>query len=893
VSEKQTARAVARYRRLLWMYPRDFRTQFEESMCAAFAAEFEMTSGKASRSTLWTVTVMQALVHAAAEWLGVVRKRDSRLGRGLGVDLRVAVRTLRRRPDYAAVVIATLAIGIGATAIVFNLVNAYLFASLPFHEANRLVYLRDMVARPGETAWQYTPTPRSFYAMREGFNRFSSVAAHQYRVVNVATDVDVTQVVGPAVSDAWLETLGVEPVLGRGFSAEEQRLGSQARVTLLSHGLWTRLLGADPAAIGRPVLLDGEPYTAIGVLPPGFHYPWGAQLWTMADFDPNSGAFGTAVVARLTPGTEPQAVRLALAEFSSGIATQYPETHRDITFVFTSMREQIFGNRPGVGLVLLSAVGLLLLIACANVAGVSVVRVLSRDRELAVRRALGGSRRQLFRLVFLEGAVLTTIGGGLGLGAVWLTKGWLMGLVTTREAGLTQVATALDVDGRVTTFTVGVTLLVTLVAGLVPALKAMWSRPSSVAQTAGRSGFSPYARRVLRTVVVVETALAVVLLLAATLVYDSYDQLASVDRGYESSDRFAVGLSLPERRFSDGASRLQMLRRVVERLEAEPGVYRAGYTHHLPVTPGNWTRGYSVEGIMASESGRSVLANVRWVGRSYFDALGMRMVRGRVFTTDEMDGAADVVVLSELLARKHFGDDDPVGRQFKVGGLSDATPWLEIVGVVEQAQEEWAFNESFYLPYTSNPLDFVELVVHAAANIALPDVREAVREVDPGQAVDQFRSLSMLEREDLRSDRTGAMIIAFFGLSGLALSVLGIYGVVAYSVRQRDREMGIRVALGSRGGNLIWFILKEGTSALGTGVGVGLLVAIATLPFISNRLSTAGESVQVQLLANGLELSTLALAAVAGTVLFAGVVACLIPACRVLVGDPVRVLRQE
>jgi len=712
-------------------------------------------------------------------------------------------------------------------------------------------------------------------------------------VVSVRSDIDAAQVAGSAVSDGWLETLGVEPVLGRGFSVEEQRLGSQARVVLLSHGLWIRLLGADPAAIGRPLLLDGEPYTPIGVLPPGFHYPWGAQLWTMADFDRNSGVFGTGVVARLAPGAAPDAVRLALTEFSRGIAAEYPDTHREVTFAFVSMREQIFGNRPGVGLVLLGAVGLLLLIACANVAGVAVVRVLSRDREFAVRRALGGSAWRLFRLVFLEGAVLTAIGGGLGLWGAWMTKDWLTSLVTAREAGLSQVASALEVDGRVTAFTVGVTLLVTMIAGLVPAIMATWSRTSTVAKTGGRAGLSAHGRRVLSAVVVVETAFAVVLLLAATLIYDAYNQLASVERGYEAVDRFAVRLSMPERQFPDGASRLQMLRRVVERLEAEPGVTAAGYTHHLPVTPGNWTRAYSIDGIMASESGRSVLANVRWIGRTYFDALGMRMARGRVFTTGEMDRAADVVVLSEQLARKHFGDDDPIGRRFKIGELNDGNPWLEIVGVVQQAQEEWAFNETFYLPYTHRPHNVVELVVHAAPNVALPNVRAAVREIDPGQSADQLRSLSMLQTEDLRSDRTGAMIIAMFGLAGLALSVLGIYGVVSYSVRQRDREMGIRVALGSKGSNLVWLTLKEGTRALGTGIGVGLLAAITVLPVVSNRLSSVGESVQVQLLANGLALSAPDLAAVAAIVLLAGAVACLIPARQVLSGDPVRVLRED
>jgi predicted permease len=731
--DHRVTRGVAWYRRLLILYPLAFRQRFGDSMAEAFAAEVEATRGPLGRAWLWTVTVAHALVHGIAERLHGSRREVGVGGRGPGVatdlaaDLRVAVRTLRRRPGYATLVITTLTLGIGANAAIFSLVNAYLFAPLPFADSDRLVHLRDMVSRPGEEPWWYTPTPRSFHAVREGFVPFQDVAAHVTRAVSVRTDVDVVQAVGAVVSDRWMETLGIELMVGRGFSAEEQALGAQARAVVLSHDLWQRLMGGDPAALGRPLVLDGEPFIPIGVFPPGFNYPWGAELWMVGDFDRTSGVFGTGTVARLLPGREVEAVRSELIDFSRTIAGEYPDTHRDITFAFVSMREQLFGNRTGVSVALLGAVLLLLLTAGASVAGVSVARALSRDREMAVRSSLGAGRGRLVRLVLLEGVVLAAIGGGLALLATSWTGSWLTDLLAVGGTRLTQVHLVLEPDGRVAAFTIGVTLLVAALTALIPAVLATGSGAHGLSAATARTGLSRAARRALRGVVVAEVAFCVPLLLSAALVHEAFDRLASAERGYEAEDRVTVSLAFPERRYPDGAERVRVLRRMVERIEAEPGVVAAGYTHHLPVSPGDWTRAYSIDGIMSSESGSSVLANIRFVGPTYFDAIGMRMLQGRTFTEDEMDRAAAVVVLSADLARKHFGAADPVGRLFKSGSPSDPTPWREIVGVVEQAQEEWAFNETFYVPYSERPLESVELVVHAGPGVGAPAVRAAIQ----------------------------------------------------------------------------------------------------------------------------------------------------------------------
>ena len=884
-------------------------------MCATFAAEFEgaVARGRFSVVGLWTVTVLHFLMLAPVEWLSHLRRSfasrqpagDSQrttLGsrpslqnplRGVGADLKIAVRTVRRQPGYTALVVATLAFGIGATTGIFSLVNAFLFAPLPFADAARLVSLRDVISRPGQADWWYTPTPRSFFQIRENFPLLEDVAGQAYRTVSVTGQLDPAQVVGVAVSDRWLEALGVDPVLGRGFSPVEQALGDQARVVLLGHGFWTSRLGADTSVLDGSILLDGAPYTPIGVMPQGFRYPWGGELWFPGTFDRNSGIFGLNSIGRMASGVTPETLEQALIEFSEEVAAAFPDTHRDIRFGFFSMRRQLFGNRPGVGLVLLGSVALLLLIACANVAGLALVRVLSRNQEMAIRGTLGSSRWRSFRLVFLEGAMMSAAGGAIGLWLAYLIQGTFGGASGGRESGLWQVTDSINVDARVAMFAAAATGLAMLITGLAPAVRASWPNRGSLLESGGRGGMSGKSKHLLAMVVVSESGFAVALLIAATLVLHAYSALATVDRGYDAVDRYALRISMPQRRFPEGDDRLRTLRRIVDRLEAEPGVLAAGYAHHLPVTPGDWTRAYSIENGVASGPGRRILANIRWIGPSYFDALGMRMDRGRTFSPDEMSRAADVVILSSHLARLHWPDDDPIGKRFKIGELGDDNRWLEVVGVVAQAQEEWAFLETFYLPYTHRPFDWVELVIHATPSVTRDAIRTAIREIDVLQPAEDLRPLAQLQVDDLRSDRTSALIMSLFGIAGLALSVLGTYGVVSYSVRQRSREIGIRLALGSPSSAVMLLILREGGTWLGAGVAIGVVGALGTLTLVSTRLSAVGESVQVQLLAQGLNVQPFALMGVMLAVCTTGTLACLVPARRVLQNDPVRSLQQQ
>lgn len=889
------------YRLLLRLYPPAFRRRFGSSMTAAFAAERDSVQGRGPRAMvmLWIVSVWHVAVYAAAEWVRVVARvprrraelRPRTVMAGTLGDVQVALRALRRQPGFATVVVLTLALGIGANTAVFSLVNAFLFAPLPFGESDRLVHLRDVIERSGEADWWYTPAPRSMYAIREGAAHLERIAGHEYRVFAVTGDVEPSQATGVAVSDQWLQTLRVAPVLGRGFTPEEEALGAQARVVLIGHGLWTRRMGGDSTIVGRTLSLNGEPHTAIGVMPPGFRYPWASDLWVLGDFDRNDGIFGLGTVARLADGATPETFQASLDELSLAVAEAYPDTHRDVRFQFVSMREQLFGNRPGLGLILLGAVALLLLIACINVSGVVLVRVLSRDRELAVRAALGAGAWRTFRLVLIEGAVLAALGGGLGLWIADLSSGALSRLSTASESGLGLVATAVTTDVRVTAFAIAVTALVTVVAGVLPAWYAAAPTRFSVLKETDRGGVSRGRRRVLGIVVVSEAGLAVALLAAAALVLDAYRALAGTERGYEVGDRYAVRIAMPVSRVPTDEARVQLVRRIVERLQAEPGVRQAGYAHHLPMTPGDWTRAYTVEGGVASESGRQVLANVRWVGPTYFETMAMSMERGRTFTAEEMDRGAEVVVVSGDFARRHWPNEDPIGRRFKLGELGDGQPWLQVVGVVAQAQEEWAFSETLYFPYAHRALEWVEMVVHTIPGTMMPNVRAAIREVDPDQPADAFRSLIALEAEDLRTDRAGAGIIALFGAGGLLLSMLGTYGVVGYTVRQRRRELGIRAALGSVASALAWLVVREGSRWILVGTLIGGAAAAVVLPVVFNRVAAVGESVQVQLFTQGPSVNPVALVAVIIAVLAAGMAACLLPARRAMREDPVQALR--
>jgi len=807
-------------------------------------------------------------------------------------DVRYAVRQIIRRPGFALIVILTLGLGIGATTSIFSLVNTMLFRPLPFENAERLVRMRDAVARPGREPWLYNTSPRSYFAMKEWDGAFVDVTAQRFMIFNITGTDEPARVTGIGVSTDWLQTLGVEPIRGRNFTPEEARLGSEARVALIGHGLWTRRFGADPSAVGRTITLNGRIYTIIGVMPPLFNYPYGSELWVPETFDRDSGAFGPNVVARLKRGVSLETAQAQLNALSDRLRQEHPNTHASVTLRAVPIREDLVGNHPRLGVILLGAVGFLLLIACANVANLLLVRSSARRTEFALRAALGARRRRQVRQVVTESLVLATLGAVLGL---VLTAG-LTDVLAQLSIADYEFFTDVRVDGRVLAFGLAVTVVTTLLFGLVPALRA--SRPDLQRglKEGGRSGRLA-GGRLMRTLVASEVALALVLLAGAGLMLHNFTALQRQDPGYATQDRLTMELALPAHRYRQPEDQFRFVERLGERLEAVPGVLSAGLTTHLPLSPGSTTQAVSIQGGQASEPGNQLLVNWRTVTPGYLSTMGIPLLAGRDFSDDEVREPRTVAVVNEPFAQRYWPGRDPLGQQFKFGGLDSESPWLTVVGVVGDVDELYEVEETVYIPFGFRPDPDLSLVVHTAADPGAfaPQVRDAVWEIDSDQPVENLTTLEEMLSASISQERMSALLMQAFAVFALLLATLGLYGVTSYAVSLRSHEFGIRKALGCTPGGILGLVLKQGTVLALIGITLGTPLALAATDLMADVLSGANVDVPVRVRMLS-EASSLPLGTYLGLalLLFAiSVLASFIPARRATRVDPVEALRQE
>lgn len=816
-------------------------------------------------------------------------------GRGAGLagwlrDARYAARTLRRNPAHAAVTVATLGVGIGAVTVVFSLVNLMLFAPLPFEQPEELVILHDVVSRPGRPAVEYTPRTRSLQTMRELLPELGA-AGHRFGTFHVTGGGEPTQAIGVELTDGWFETVGTAPALGRAFSREEQLAGSGSNAVIVGHDLWRRALGGSADAVGRTLLLNGEPHLLVGVMPPGHAFPWGAEVWVQGRLDPTENvSFGT--VARLPDGMSLEGLRTRLAEASGRARTLYPEAFVDTGFGATRLRDYLVGNRDRIAWMLLASVALLLALACANVAGLGTVRVLGQESELAVRAALGSGRWPLFRLVFMEGLLLAVAGALVGVGLALLLQRQLLLLAGGPQSGV-GLLLEMQLDYRVLGFVCLVTGVTAVLASTLPALRGLVAeRAATLTRTRG-GGEDRGTALLLSGAVVVQATTGVILLIVSAAVGRAYLELETTTRGYESELRTVVRVVLPEERYPEGAGRAERLEETVRRLEENPEVVAAGYTHHLPMTPGDWPRQFTFE---SSRDGVDVSGNVnaRWVGPGYFKAIGLELLAGRTFSAEEMDRAAPVAVISADVARALSANPAAaVGTRIKMGLRDDDVPWREVVGVVEQAREEWSFPEALYLPYSDALHAWVEMVVHTRPGTDETGLASRLQEIDPDQPVDDIRSLASLQAGELRAERLSAGIVALLAAGGLAITLLGTWGLVAFRVRRRRRELGIRMALGCPAPRVAWLVVRRSVALLAAGSALALLLTVTIVLPLVGSAEAASDLAEMQLLVSGLEVDPAGTSAVIGLVLATGALACLAPVLRALRADPLRAITDE
>jgi predicted permease len=898
---------------LVRLYPRGYRDRHATELARAMHAclERERLAG-ASR----LVTAFYIAVDAAGSSLLV--RRDMRRARSteqraltpgdplmqsILYDLRHAFRMLRRAPLFSALVVATLALAIGANTAIFSVVNAVLLRSLPYAQPQRLVMLYERIGSMPPFGF----SAPDLMAFRERVRSYETLAAFRSVEFELSGVDQPERVQATRISASLLDVLGVAPALGRAFT-EEEDTGRQP-VAILSNALWRRKFGADPSIVGRAVSLDRRPYTIVGVMPPRFTFPnrgpqlnnIPADLYVPISFTPiELGGFGmmfnNSVIARLKPGVTPQqAAAEAMAIAKQLVADVYPPALRDNGFPSLSatvapMREEVIGNVRRLLVVLLAAVGVLLLIACADIACLMLTRAASRGREMAIRTALGAGRGRVMRLMLVETTVLAACGGAFGLALAWWLKQAFLAAVSESLPRAQEIA----LDGRVLAFTAIASIGAALVCGLLPAFESLRQESSGALKEGARNATaSVRQRRIFSALVTAQFACAVVLLASGALLIRSFGKLITTDPGFRSDHVISASTSLPASSYPTGASIRLFYAALLERVAAMPGVTAAGAATDLPLTVRE-RRAFTVENPSPNAAAPRAVAN-DWVTGQYFEALGARVMRGRALGPSDTETSEPVVVINETLATLYFPGEDPVNRRLAWGGAKSHVPWMRIVGVigdVKQAGLARAAEVQTWQPWSQVPAGMVannptgifrslKLMVRASVppTSLVAGIRQEVSRLDPALPLTGVQTLDEIVGASAASQRFNATLLGGFAGVALLLAAVGIGGVLAISVARRTQEIGIRLALGADAQDVVRMVIRQGMALVAAGLAIGLPCAFAATRLLRTLLFETTPHDAVSFAAASLLLCAVAL------------VACAAPAFRASRVSPITALR--
>ncbi|MDQ3803874.1 MAG: ABC transporter permease [Acidobacteriota bacterium] len=806
-------------------------------------------------------------------------------------DLRYGLRTLLKNPGFTAVAVIALALGIGANSAIFSVVNAVLLRPLPYRDPDRLVMVWEENTKAGYP--RDTPAAANYIDWRDQNQVFEGMAAIADVSFNLTGAGEPERLDGRRVSASLFPLLGVEPHLGRAFLPEEDQPGAN-RVAVLSHGLWQRRFGADANIAGKPLTLNGESYEVVGVMPPHFQFPSREdELWVPIAFTPQEaasrGRHYLQVLARLKPGVTLGQAQAEMSTIAARLQQQYPEQNTNLGATVTPLHEHVVGDiRPAL-LVLLGAVGFVLLVACANVANLLLARAAVRQKEIAVRVALGASRLRLVRQFLTESVLLAALGGGLGL----LLSVWGVSLLKTFIPENISQARAVAVDARVLGFTVLVSLLTGLIFGLAPAVQASNFNLNETLKEGGRdSAAGSRGNRIRALLVVAEVAVSLVLLIGAGLLINSFLRLRNVDPGFRADNLLTMSIELPQQKYPDPARRAAFYTELVSRIEALPGVKSAAVTNWIPLVFQGDSIGFSIEGRPdpAPGQGRRPTVVTRVVHPHYFRTMGIQLLRGREFGEQDRVESPTVAVISETMARRHWPGEDPTGKRITPGPATSTDPddWVTIVGVVKDVRQFELGAEpkpQMYVSYAQGWSFFAprHLVVSTAVEpLSLAaTVRKTVWEIDKDQPVSDIRTMEEVLSESLARQRFSMLLLGIFAAVALALAAVGIYGVMSYAVAQRTHEIGIRMALGAQRGDVLKLAVGQGLKLVLIGVALGLAAAFALTRVMASLLFGVSATDPATLVTISLVLIGVA------------VLASYIPARRAAKVDPMIALRYE
>jgi len=820
--------------------------------------------------------------------IGRKRDREMRLTQWLEEfrdDVRFAARQLAHAPAFTLVAALTLALGIGATTAIFSVVHAVVLRPLPFPEPDRVMSV-------GED-WQGRVSSASvgnFTDYRTHLKSFSSLAAKQFVSYNLAEGDQPERIVGGRVTHTWFDVIGIAPLYGRVFTADEDKPGND-RVVVLSHRLWTRRFGANPSIVGRVVRLNSEPYAVLGVMPPQFDITSDSEeLWTpvaftaaqMAEHDEHF----LECIGRLAPSVSVEQARAELRTLYPQMQAQYPGNNQVKLGVLKPFQETLVGDYRQRLLVLLGAVSLVLLIACGNVANLLLARGGLRAREIALRAAVGAGRGRIVRQLLTETLVLALAGAALGLALAWVA---VPVLVASSPEGVPRLEQA-GLDSVVLAFALGAAFLSALVAGLAPALRTARTDLRATLNEGGRGGTAGRDR--LRTALVaLEVALALMLLVGAGLLVRSALNLQRIDPGFDPRGVLSARITLPEARYDNPTRLVRTFEELAERLAQAPGVEAAALNSQGPLVPGGSSNGLLPAGKpFSSDAVTQSALNI--VTLDYFRTMRIPLKRGRLFTGDDRRGAPLVMVVNESAARGLFPGEDPIGKQ--VGcceGGPDNPRYKTIIGVVGDTRSSGPAEDAepeFFLPIEQSPdiawrwiQNSMTLVARSRtgdAGALINIARGAVRAIDPTVPLFQVRTMEQRMQTALAQARFNTLLMLLLGSIGLVLAAIGVYGVIAYFVAQRQQEIGIRMALGAKGPDVVRMVVRQGMQPVVLGIALGLAAALA-----ASRLLTA----YVHGVTTTDPLTFAAVVALLGTV---ALVATALPARRAVRIDPTRVL---
>ena len=767
-------------------------------------------------------------------------------------DVRFGWRILQKNRGFAVVAALTLAIGIGANAAIFSAVDAFLLQPSPYPDPNRIVLVWN--TDPNRHVSRGTVSAPEFLDWRNMNHVFEDMAAWRPAFVTLTGSGEPEQVWSSHVSADFFRLLGTKPVLGRDFLPEEERIGHQ-NVVMISYQLWQRRFGRDPAIVGKSIVLDYRPYQVIGVVPRDFSLfgtnvaldVWLPLAFTPAQLDRKN--YDLVVFARLKEGVSIQQAQADMETITAGLKKQYPEMDPKTGLFIQTLRSSLTqGVRPAL-LIFLWAVGFVLLIACANVANLMLARAASREREIALRSALGAARTRILRQLLTESVLLAAIGGGLG---VIVAFGGIRLIRVALPGGAHQIpfSSNIQLNGPVLAFAIGLSLLTGIIFGLAPAIQVSHSELGESLKEGSRGSTSGRRSHLLRSSLVVsEIALSLLLLIGAGLLIRSFVRLMSQNLGFNPSNLMTMQIWLPANHYPASAQTTNFFEQVLDRVRALPGVKAASAVDFLMFS--GWTDylDFDIAGRTPPASGDEFTSRYRVIDWRYVHTMGMRIVSGRDFNASDGPNGAGVAMIDEELARRYWPNEDPVGKQIRIHVVTTRAPWqaveregwLTIVGLVGDVHEwDWGTRKlpTLYLPFEQDPSRLMSIVVRENGNPAsiLPAIRHIVSSLDSNQPVTGVQMMDQMVSDALAQRRLNMILLAVFAAVALMLAAVGIYGVMAYAVSQRTHEIGIRMALGAEPGDVLRMIVGEAMRLAAAGMLVGLLASVLLALYLRSQI---------------------------------------------------------